>query len=578
MAEVLNIQQHLKICPLVPLDTFGQHPYLRHQGSDPDPQLLSMLASNTPLHRLLWCQVAQLALPGTYPLVFTGKGRRAGLLCGLGLWGKDAYRMITEAVCEGPVYSISLPLYVDITMEDGRSVSLQPPDTVPDSSCHSAKYLDIQVDKERAAVLVSLRPSIGPGGELRWPRCLGPASLVPRDDILGQECGSAPCGEGGQAGGAGGDGGEPEGTGGVGGGQGGAGGGQGGGGGGGQGGGGGGGQGGGGGGGSGGGQGGDRGSGDPGGTPEQRAGQLLQLDSDEGFSAPEEGSSLHHLTQQGRRLWSGVLHPEQLSDAEIHDVTKLTKEQFLDLCRETEEASQYAGTGAPHTLGHATRVLIIFLRLVKTMTFAYIAIQCHTSRPVVTAAFNDILFFILLRYSSMPCFWNDSNLTAAKLTEMMCTFNNAASPGKRDFLAMFRNARGLPVGFGILDTTAIPMPKSADPGLAQVTYAGGPGGSGKGQCMALGAMVAPDGTVIGIQAGPLISGGRRSGNNITTGPARAVSIPLGQVMAPPWPASCAPPSEAAPPTSVSTASCAAPTPWGSASPWTGATASESSCP
>ena len=504
MAKVLNLNQHLKICPLVPLDTFGQHPYLRHQGSDPDPQLLAMLASNTSLHRLLWCQVAQLAMPGTYPLVFTGRGRRASLLCGLGLGGRDAYRMITEAVCEGPVYSISLPLYVDITMEDGRSVSLQPPDTVPDSNCHSAKYLDILVDKESSAVVVSLRPSIGLGGELRWPRCLGPASLVPRDDILGQERGSETCGEGGQAGGAGGGGGEPEGAGGgAGGGQGGAGEGQ---------------------GGAGGGQGGGQGGGGggpgvgPGGGGGGGAGggQLVSgiSDSDEGFSAPEEGSTLHHLTQQGRRLWSGVLHPEQLSDAEIHDVTKLTKKQFLDLCRETEEASQYAGTGAPHTLGHATRVLIIFLRLVKTMTFTYIAIQCHTSRPVVTAAFNDILFFLLLRYSGMPCFWNDSNLTAEKLTDMMCTFNNAASSSKRDFLAMFRNARGLPVGFGILDTTAVPMPKSADPGLAQVTYAGGPGGSGKGQCMALGAMVAPDGTVIGIQAGPLISGGRRSGNNI----------------------------------------------------------------
>ena len=205
-----------------------------------------------------------------------------------------------------------------------------------------------------------------------------------------------------------------------------------------------------------------------------------------------------------------MLHPEQLTATEIQEITKLTREQFFILCRETEEASHYSGTGAPRTLSHATRVLILFLRLVKILSFLYIAVQCHTTRPVVTLAYHDILYYILLRHSCIPCFWNDSNLTAEKLITIMQTFNDAASPGKRDFLSKFRNAKGLPVSFAVIDTTAVPITNSADPGMAQVTYAGVPG-SGKGQSASIGIVVATDGTIIGLQAGPLISGGVRSG-------------------------------------------------------------------
>ena len=233
--------------------------------------------------------------------------------------------------------------------------------------------------------------------------------------------------------------------------------------------------------------------------------------SDEGFLAePEPFSPLHHLSEQGRRLWAGVLNPRQMSDAEIQDITKLTRQQFDILCEETAEASRYPGTGAPRILGHVTRVLILFLRWVKTLSFTFIGNQCRTTRPVVTLAFHDILFFLLLRHSSVPCFWNDQNLSASKLNDIMQTFNDAASPGLRDFLSKFRNARGLPVGFAVTDTTAVPITKSADPGMSQVTYAGVPG-SGKGQSASLGIIVATEGTIIGVQAGPLISGGVRSG-------------------------------------------------------------------
>ena len=233
--------------------------------------------------------------------------------------------------------------------------------------------------------------------------------------------------------------------------------------------------------------------------------------TDTGFAEPAAGSPLHHLSVQGQRLWSGVLHPEQMSDEEISEITKLTKEQFFTLCRETEEASRYTGVGAPHCLSHCSRVLVFFLRVVKNVSFNYIAKRFKTSRPVIRDCVDDILFFLFLRHSSIPCFWNDSNLTPDKLNSVMRSLNAASSPGKREFLAKFRNNRGLPVTFVLEDTTSIPVPKSADPGLAQTTYSGGPGGMGKGQASLVGVQVAADGTVIGVRAGPLISGGRRAG-------------------------------------------------------------------
>ena len=547
-------------CALVPLDPSYQPVHLHHQGRSPDPQLLSSLASLTPLHRIIWCKISGLALADQHPLLFTKQGPRVGKLQGLGVTGTAAYKLLTEAVCEGPTYNLSLPMYYNVTLEDGRTVGLRPPDTIPSQDCEAAKYLDIRVEEENVRVVVSLRPSVGPTGRLGWPRFLGPAGMVPREGIWQeqeeagqegqtheqegqtqeqegqtqeqeQEGGHATGGcdrEGGEGdgeshgpevaagAGAGGGGDDPEdddesrrGRGGVGRGFG---------------------EGGserGGGGGSGG--GGEGGGGDdPGHDPGeggdgdilccgQPRGQcpvyqvLAEDNCDEGFlREPEPSSPLHHLTEQGRRLWSGVLHPEQMSAIEIQEITKLTPEQFFMLCRETEEASQYLGTGARRTLCHTTRVLILFLRLVKILSFMYIAVQCHTTRPVVTLAYHDILYFLLLRHSSIPCFWNDQNLTAEKLDSIMRTFNGAASPGLRDFMSKFRNSKGLPVSFAVIDTTAVPITKSADPGMAQVTYAGVPG-SGKGQSASFGVVVATDGTVIGVQSGPLISGGVRSG-------------------------------------------------------------------
>ena len=479
-SEAQSLAQHLKICPLKPLEPSLLRPSLRHQGSQPDRQLLGMLADNTPWNQLLLCQVAQLAVVDHFPLLFSGgAGRVSDLLRGVaGLQDSEAFAKLTEAACED---SVVLPMYFDVAMPDGRIVSLKPPHTVP-RDCVAAKYLKICVDEEKKVTVVSLRPTVGPTGKLGWPRALGPAGMGHRAEVEVQGCGGAPGGEPGadpvsspQGGGpvlpAGGGGG--------------------------------------------------------GGHPpvDESGGQLISEDqappghrpedsseqTDTGFLEPAAGSRLHHLSVQGQRLWSAVLHPEQMSNEEICEITKLTKEQFFTLCRETEEASRYTGAGAPHCLSHSSRVLVFFLRVVKNVSLNYIAKRFKTSRPVIRDCVDDILFFLFLRHSCIPCFWNDSNLTPDKLNSVMRSLNAASSPGKREFLAKFRNDRGLPVTFVLEDTTSIPVPKSADPGLAQATYSGGPGGMGKGQCSLVGVQVAADGTVIGVRAGPLISGGRRAG-------------------------------------------------------------------
>ena len=471
-----SLVHHLKTCPLKPLEPSLLRPSLRHQGSEPDRQLLAMLADNTPWNQLLLCQVAQLAVKGHFPLLWSGPGRVSDLLRGVaGLQDSEAYLKLTEAACEDTVV---LPMYFDVVMPDGRIVSLKPPHTVP-RDCGASKYLKICVDKEKNVTVVSLQPTVGPRGKLGWPRALGPAGLGHRGEVEVEGCGGEPGGEPGgdpvegpQGGGpvqpaGGGGGGTP----------------------------------------------GDEGGGQL--TPEERAAAAGPADSseqeDRGFLEPAAGSRLHHLSVQGQRLWSGVLHPEQMSNEEISEITKLTKDQFFTLCREAEEASRYTGVGAPHCLSHSSRVLVFFLRVVKNVSFNYIAKRFKTSRPVIKDCVDDILFFLFLRHSSIPCFWNDTNLTADKLNSVMRSLNAASSPGKREFLAKFRNTQGLPVTFVLEDTTSIPVPKSADPGLAQTTYSGGPGGMGKGQCSLVGVQVAADGTVIGVRAGPLISGGRRAG-------------------------------------------------------------------
>ena len=304
-SEVQSLGHHLQICPLKPLEPSLLRPTLRHQGPEPDRLLLGMLADNTPWNQLLLCQVAQLAVGGHFPLLFAGAGRASELLRGVaGLQDGQAYAKLTEAVCED---SVVLPMYFDMAMPDGRIVSLKPPHTVP-RDCQAAKYLKICVDKEKKVTVVSLRPTVGPSGKLGWPRALGPAGLGHRAEVEAEDCGGEPGGDpGGEPGGD--PGGEPGGD-------------------------------------PGGNPGGDPvegprgggpvlpaggggGGGDPPGgessgqlTPEPRAATGGHLEDsseqeDTGFLEPAAGSRLHHLSVQGQRLWSGVLHPEQMSDEEI---------------------------------------------------------------------------------------------------------------------------------------------------------------------------------------------------------------------------------------------------------------------
>ena len=116
------------------------------------------------------------------------------------------------------------------------------------------------------------------------------------------------------------------------------------------------------------------------------------------------GSTMHHLSVEGRRLWSAILNPEQLSDDQIQEITKLTRQQFFQLCQETEEASRYPGRGPRLLLRHETRVLAFFLREVKSLSFRYIGGRLLVSRMVATKSFLDILFFIFLRHPCIPCF------------------------------------------------------------------------------------------------------------------------------------------------------------------------------
>ena len=230
---------------------------------------------------------------------------------------------------------------------------------------------------------------------------------------------------------------------------------------------------------------------------------------------PEPASPLHHLSVEGRRLWEAVLDPQQLSDDQIQEITKLTRSQFYQLCRETGEASRYSGHGPKLQLRHQSRVLIFFLREVKNLSFRYIAGRFLTSRKVVTRSFLDILFFIFLRHPCIPCLWNDVNMTDIKLRGILDTFTAALTPAKRDFVAKFRDPKGRPVTILTDDGTNILVTRSADAGLTQVTDSGGRGGMNKGVCFLMAVTVNLDGTIVGIRPGPAISGGRRAGDYLS---------------------------------------------------------------
>ena len=438
--------------------------------------------------------------------------------------GTAAYKLLTTAVCEGPVV---INMVYDVIMEDGRRVTLKSPDTIP-MMCEASKYLKLEQSDEKQTITISLQPTVGEAGRLGFPRVLGPASIgrrehldlrVPEQEVGGEEGDKQsesdldlavdPCGDYGQddrcdRGAAGGQeqssgcegeapGGRAGRRGGVRGGADDAGG------------------------------GGDDhpgGGGDdhPGGGGGDQPGAGASPEDNVGWDPeddgldPEPGSSLHHLSVEGRRLWEAVLHPEQLSYDQIQEITKLSRTQFFQLCRETEEASRYSGHGPRLQLSHQSRVLVFFLREVKKVSFRYIGGRFQTSRKVVTTSFLDILFFIFLRHPCIPCLWNDTNMTASKLNDILDSLTAALSPAKRDFVAKFRDAQGRRITFVTDDGTSIPVQRSADAGLTQVTDSGGKGGMNKGVCFLMAVTVNLDGTIVGVRPGPAISGGRRAGD------------------------------------------------------------------
>jgi hypothetical protein len=214
---------------------------------------------------------------------------------------------------------------------------------------------------------------------------------------------------------------------------------------------------------------------------------------------------------EGRRLWEAVLHPQQLSDDQIQEITKLTRAQFFQLCSETKPASEYSGRGPRLQLCHESRVLVFFLRAVKNVSFRYIEGRFLHSRKVITRSYLDVLFFIFLRHPCIPCLWNDSGMSSDRMNVILENFISAVTPGKRDYVSKFRDARGRRVCFVTDDGTEIHVPRSADAGLAQVTDSGGRGGMNKGVCYLLAITVAVDGTIVGVRPAPAISGGRRAG-------------------------------------------------------------------
>ena len=82
--------------------------------------------------------------------------------------------------------------------------------------------------------------------------------------------------------------------------------------------------------------------------------------------------------------------------------------------------------------------MAFFLRDVKSLSFRYIGGRLLVSRMVATKSVLDILFFIFLRHPCIPCFWNDPNMTSAKLVEILESLTAALSPALRDFVAKFR--------------------------------------------------------------------------------------------------------------------------------------------
>ena len=518
-----SLRDHLRVCPLVPLDPSATRPVLRPVSTLAEPHLQEHLATSTTRHKFNLCQLMGLCAPGLYPPLFP-QGRRAVLLHGIGVSDAAAYKLLTTAVCENPVV---IYMEYDIVMEDGRRVTLKEEDTIP-KQVQASKYLRMVRNEDERTVTISFQPTVGKCGKLGFPRVLGPASVGRREHldlgVVGQEVegetgggGDLPgvlplnveeSGDGGadhevpdagghqeaaggcagrQTGGltGGGDdgGGDPPVR-------------------------------------RGGGSGGGGGEGDPGAaaTPTDGATlleswreQTADWDPGDDGNDPSPGSFMHHLSVEGRRIWEAVLNPEQLGDDQIQEITKLTREQFFQLCRDTEEASQYSGRGPRLQLRHEARVLLFFLREVKSLSFRYIAGRFLTSRKVATTSFLDILFFIFLRHPSVPCLWNDPNLISTQMNNILESLTAALSPAKRDFVAKFRDARGRPVTFVTDDGTNILVTRSGDAGLAQVTDSGGRGGMNKGVCLLMAVTVNLDGTIVGIRPGPGISGGRRAG-------------------------------------------------------------------
>ena len=163
--KLANAQQH--ICLLSP-SVSPDYTVLKLVEEDAAAKLKQLHRFSSPYQKMRTCQIMGQAVPGVFPLIFTGSkvgGRSASSLLrrlrGFGCVGSPAYSSLRQALSE--VTQVRLPLCFTIYLPDGGVVSLGKDLTVPSNR---KELGDLRVRIEGGEIIVMRDLQGGGAGEV----------------------------------------------------------------------------------------------------------------------------------------------------------------------------------------------------------------------------------------------------------------------------------------------------------------------------------------------------------------------------------------------------------------------------
>ena len=158
--------------------------------------------------------------------------------------------------------------------------------------------------------------------------------------------------------------------------------------------------------------------------PGDRSNHGLGADGDHG-PGPHSDGDVHLPPREQIRLLNRFRNPMFWNSSEMRSLIRISKNQFIEICNFTVEASPTS----PILLSHESRVFLFLYRMAHKTSIHHLASLFDISPKAAKKVYDDVLFFLLMNDPHIPCIWNDETATENEVESFLQQLRDRQSPG-----------------------------------------------------------------------------------------------------------------------------------------------------